>query len=173
MRKLPPIILLLIVVFYAAGCHQNELNRSDIIEFPGSEKIAVKDFRDTLVKYYTAEQAHQWDVTYAFRSRMFKKLVPYATYQAEMEKGMSGWNLVRVEILSISKQSENVETVRIRFYEKINTDVAAKYFANRMPEGTIATRVEEITWKYTEGAWVCLQPGERGHLPLNNRIVDE
>lgn len=141
------------------------------LEFSGIEKITVSNLREAVSSYYTAEDSYNWKKAYAFRSEAFKKLVPFDTYESEMNKGMAGWDLVKVEVMNVKRLSEDKQVLQIRFHEKFDKTVAKKTFSNRIPAGVVNTTIEEVEWQYINKTWICLQAGQRGHLPLNDQIV--
>ena len=134
----------------------------DLSQFPG--------LRKAIEQYYVAEKNRNWRVAYDYRPVVFQRTVPFNVYQREMEKGSSGWSLIRVKILD-SKRTESDEVqVMLKFYESFDAATAQSYFEGRVPSG-INSRVEETIWKWSANSWLSVQPGQRGRFPLNDRLV--
>jgi hypothetical protein len=140
---------------------QLTVERVDVIQDTG--------LREAIINYYSAESRGDWQTTYRFRSTKFKELVPFDAYKRDMKKGMAGWKLQKIEnIEHIIGKSE--ATVRIRFHEKFDSTVAKLFFGGNVPQG-VSSRTENSLWKKVGERWLCVDAGQRGHLPLNDRMV--
>jgi hypothetical protein len=134
-----------------------------------AETISDVSVREAIVKYYSAESRGDWQVTYGFRSRDFKRLVSFDIYRSEMAKGMVGWQLRKVEIIDYAA-GKSKATVRIRFHEKFDSKVAQSVFGGNVSDG-VSRRIEDTLWEKVDGQWICVDAGQRGHLPLNHRMI--
>lgn len=170
MTKTKTFFLLFLAVFILSACEEKLDQAQYRLEFSGEENITPTNLRDTIISYYTAENNSAWSIAYSLRSDAFRKLVPYDTYEKEMEKGMGGWNLIKVEVLSESESPNKEEKIfEIRFSERFGGNTLPN---NSSDEG-VQTNVEKTIWEYIGGTWVCIQAGQRGHLPLNVKMVYE
>src|ERR1700722_15699700 len=86
------VVLLTLVVPLTAWC---DPEFSFDISIPADLKGAVE-------KYYKAEQRHEWQITYAMRSKEFSSTVPFALYSEKMESGMRDVDLPVVRIVKAS-----------------------------------------------------------------------
>lgn len=138
----------------------------------GNALAAYTGLRDAIERYYTAEKNRDWKSTYDLRPAAFSRIVPLNVYERDMEKGSSGWNLLRVEIMNAKQGTADREViVVIRFQESFDAAVAQSTFSGRVSPGT-NSRVEETIWRRSGMSWSAVQPGQRGHFPLNDRLVN-
>lgn len=87
-----------------------------------------------------------------------------------MEEGANGWKLRKIEILEVSKDPDGDYTIRIRFHEEFVEKAAQKFFGQDL--GSIVNRrIENTVWRNIQGKWVTIVAGQRGHFPLNGRMV--
>lgn len=165
--------LVIISLLVLAACESSE--GMDVENIPvkvvGVDLVFPANLRDSILSYYTAEDNSAWPVTYNLRSAAFKRLVPFDTYKKEMEKGVSGWDLTQVEIVSVLTNEPDMKVFKVRFFERINGSVSSKYYSGRIQAGKIVSTDEEVIWKLEDKSWICVQPGSRLHLPLNEQMV--
>lgn len=136
----------------------------------GRDISAHVGLREAMEQYYSAESRGDWRSTYMQRPMAFRRIVPFDTYQRKMQEGYAGWKLLKAEILDATSESNDEVLVKVRFQESFSPEVAKSRFEGRIPSG-INTRVEETLWKWVGTSWLAVQPGQRGHLPLNVRIA--
>ncbi len=82
---------------------------------------------------------------------------------------MMGWQLRKVQIIDYANDKSKAK-VRIRFHEKFDSKAAQSFFGGNVSEG-VSRRTEDTLWEKVDGQWVGVDAGQRGHLPLNRRIV--
>jgi len=149
----------------------------------GADKIIDSELKEVIIHYYEAESEHAWNVSYPLRGKSFKH-INKNDYIREMDKGMKGWILQKIEILNIVRE-DPYYSVRIRFYEKITTEIAESKFHPEVlynPEFNLKDEIEylgqdcwlikqeELTyWILENSGWNGIRVGRRGHLPLNHQ----
>lgn len=166
--------ILLVVALLAVvslSCAKAETSEDQLV-IDGVEKLANGELAATLAKYYEAERRKDWIVTYQARTPAYRDVIPFEHYRKSMDDGMADWKLKKIEILEsvISKNGETL--VKIRFHDEFGAQAAQFYFAGRVSHGT-ATRIESTSWKQVSGRWLCIDAGQRVHLPLNGQMVYE
>lgn len=134
----------------------------------GLGAIQNKSLGNALRRYYVAEHAHDWKLTYAYRSYKFKNLVPFYSYRKSMQTSFSGWEMQSVDIQSIDCSGQEC-AVRIKFKERVNEQVSNLYLKGL--SNTII-HIDGTLWKLTGGNWIVIDAGTRGHVPLNANLAD-
>ena len=163
-------IFLTLLMALVGGCQIGSAAQHEGSIVTGRDLSQFPELRKAMEQYYVAEKNRNWQIAYGYRPVAFQRTVPFDVYQREMEKGSSGWSLIRVEILE-SKRVENDEVkVMLKFYESFDAATAQSYYDGRVPSG-INSRVEETIWKWSGNSWLSVQPGQRGHFPLNDRLA--
>lgn len=163
--------LVVVAAFLLGGCQLSSAAQDESAVVTGDALILYPGLRKAIEEYYLAEARRDWQKTYARRPAAFQRMVPFDVYQREMDKGSSGWNLVRVDVQKSMRSDKNDEVIVVlEFQESFNAAVAQSRFEGRVSSGT-TSRTEESIWKRSETSWISVQPGQRGHLPLNDRVV--
>lgn len=162
--------LVLLVILFACslcGC-TSSYGKEFVIE--GLDHVDNNKLQNALVTYYEAEKERKWDSTYSTRPVEFRKIIPFDSYAKAMEEGANGWKLRKIEILEVSKDPDGDYTIRIRFHEEFVEKAAQKFFGQDL--GSIVNRrIENTVWRNIQGKWVTIVAGQRGHFPLNGRMV--
>ena len=162
--------VLLVVALIVSACQFGNAAQDDKSLVVGESLMQHPGLRRVVDQYYSAEKARDWRITYGLRPVAFQKVVPFDVYQREMDKGSAGWNLIRVEILTSTQSANDEVVVMLKFHESFDTTVAKSRFDGRVSNGT-TSRSEETIWRRDGASWKSIQPGQRGHLPLNDRLV--
>ena len=160
------------LLFFTFLIAQHATATGNDADLKGKDFITDLSLSHAIEHYYRAEKYGDWKSTYAMRTPAFKEIVPFSSYSKGMNEGNEGWQLLQVEILAPEKYGGTGAQVKIRFVEKFDQKVAKEHFGNRVESG-VARYVENTVWEKQNGRWYSVEPGKRGHLPLNDRLVDK
>lgn len=139
-------------------------------EFRGLEAIVDSELRNLITRYYRAETRHDWEATYALRRPEFRGTVTFARYKKEMERGIKGWTLLRIDILKVSPRGDSDLEILMRFREKFDAAVAHRLYAGKFNPGGW-NHNQDTVWRRGKGGWEPLDVATRSHLLMNHRIV--
>ncbi|CAN0497472.1 unnamed protein product, partial [Phaeothamnion confervicola] len=64
---------------------------ADILAASGLEELGDRALINSILTYYQAEKARDWQTTYALRGARFATVVPYETYARQMDLDAAGW----------------------------------------------------------------------------------
>jgi len=120
--------------------------------------------------YYGAESSKDWARTYRYRPEAFRTIVGFDAYARQMSKDSIGWQLLRVEIMTLESDSEG-QSVHMRFTEGFDETVAMTYFDGRVPAGENTWEGIGL-WQKTDSGWTCVDAVSRNHLTLNGRLTN-
>lgn len=149
---------------------------SDGLAASGLDELGDRDLIKTIVDYYQAEKAHDWQTTYALRGPRFAQIVPYDAYAHQMEIDATGWELAAIDGRSMRVDGA-VTSVTLSFQEDLAHDVAARLLGPELASpasGATPQRYSqpEVTqWTREDGQWVAVAPGARQHFVFNERMV--
>lgn len=163
-------VLPMYLVLTLAACQPETAPETVRPEFRGLEAISDTELRNLITRYYRAETRHDWAATYALRRREFRGIVTFARYKKEMERGIKGWALLRIDILKVSPRGDTDLEILMRFREKIDAAVARKLFDGKSNPGGMNSN-EHTVWRRGKGGWEPLALASRSHLHSNHRIV--
>lgn len=169
-KQIIKLIYWVVVLTTLIACQNQDEVAPQLLTFSGLDKVTNNNLGEIITDYYKSENDLDWKITYQYRPASYKKLVPFEMYEKSMEEDMSGWQLLKVEIVDIEKENDPTVRVKIRFSELFDSKVAKKKFDGRVSQG-MNRRSEETIWKKEANSWIAVQPGQRGHLPLNDRLV--
>lgn len=156
------LVLICFFLFSVTGCqlYTPASNEPKIIAANPQDLVRVDGLLAAINEYYSSERDHLWSRTYEFRTPAYRKLVPFSTYARDMEKGSDGWRLLEFTVISIQIDGDRAVS-RIRFEES-----STKHPTLR---GRI-TMYEDTVWVRKDRRWLCVEPGKRGHLGLNENL---
>jgi hypothetical protein len=149
---------------------------ADTLSASGLDELGDQALIKTMLAYYQAEKAHDWQTTYSLRGARFAAVVPYDTYARQMDIDANGWELVGIAGRSIRVDGA-VTDVTVSFQEDLAQEVAARLMGPQLATpGNAGTaqhysQPEVTQWQMEDGQWVALTPGARQHFVFNERMV--
>lgn len=149
---------------------------ADFLAASGLDELGDRALIKAILDYYQAEQAHDWQTTYALRGPRFAALVPYETYARQMDSDATGWALVGIDGRSVRVEG-GVTSVTLSFQEDLAHEVAVRLLgpelATPAADGAAQrySQPEVTRWVMEDGQWVALAPGARQHFVFNERLV--
>ena len=142
----------------------------------GLDELGDASLSQTIVAYYQAEKAHDWQTTYALRGPRFAAIVPFENYVRQMEIDAAGWELVAIDGRS-ALQEGGVVNLTLSFQEDLAADVAQHLLGPELAgaaqpgQGQRYSQLEVTQWLLDNGQWRVLTPGARQHFVFNERMV--
>ncbi len=170
-RQLKSIGLALLLSAVAGFAHAG-----DTLAASGLDELGDRALIKTILDYYQAEKAHDWQTTYALRGPRFAAVVPFETYARQMELDAAGWELAAIDARSVRVDGV-LTSVTVSFQEDLVHHVAARLLgpelATSAGDGTPQrySQPELTQWTMEDGRWVALLPGARQHFVFNERMV--
>ena len=149
---------------------------ADTLAASGLDELGDQALINAILAYYQAEQAHDWQTTYALRGARFAAVVPYDAYAHQMDIDAGGWALIAIDGRSV-RVDGGMTSVTLSFQEDLAQDVAARLLGPELATHAEAGAVQrysqlEVTqWVMEDGQWVALAPGARQHFVFNERMV--
>ncbi len=151
---------------------------ADTLAASGLDELGDRALIKAILDYYQAEQAHDWQTTYALRGARFATVVPFEAYAHQMDIDAAGWNLIAIDGRSVRVDGALTE-VTMSFQEDLGHEVAARLLGQEltspidtgMPQRYSQSEVTQ--WTMDDGQWVALTPGARQHFVFNERMVWE
>ncbi len=144
----------------------------------GLDELGDRALIKAILDYYQAEQAHDWQTTYALRGARFAAIVPYEAYARQMDIDATGWALVAIDGRSVRVDGA-LTGVTLSFQEDLAPDVAARLLGPALATQAQAgaaqrySQLEVTQWRLEDGQWIALTPGARQHFVFNERMVWE
>jgi hypothetical protein len=148
------------ILFLIMGCAEKDINLTD-------QKYI--DLKNTIHRYYDLEKAKKWTAVYSMRTPNFRQTVELETYVSAMEMDSQGWELLEFDILSATKNKEEV-VVKIRTLESFSKDSDFGRSLGGQIDKSYFT--DYSVWKRIDGQWYCKASGSRGHLSLNSALEE-
>lgn len=162
----------LIVVMLVGGYAQ----AADTLAASGLDELGDRALIKSILDYYQAEKARDWQTTYALRGARFAMVVPYETYARQMDIDAAGWELSAIDGRRLRVDGVLTE-VTVSFQEDLAHHVAVRLLGAALaaPLDTGApqrySQTEVTQWTMADGQWVALTPGARQHFVFNERMV--
>ena len=162
----------LIVALLVGGVAQ----AADTLAASGLNELGDRALIKSILDYYQAEKAHDWQSTYALRGARFATVVPYQTYARQMDIDAAGWELTAIDGRSVRTDGALTE-VKVSFQEQLAHHVAVRLLGPALaaPVDTGVpqrySQTEVTQWMIEDGQWVALMPGARQHFVFNERMV--
>ncbi len=170
MRRAARIAVWLIVSWSSA------LQAAETLAVGGLDELGDASLSQTIVAYYEAEKAHDWQTTYALRGPRFAAIVPFENYVRQMEIDAAGWELVAIDGRSVLTEG-GLAKVTLSFQENLAAAVAQRLLGPELASPPQSGQVQrysqlEVTqWVLDNGQWLVLSPGARQHFVFNERMV--
>ena len=149
---------------------------ADTLAASGLDELGDRALIKSILDYYQAEKAHDWQTSYALRGARFATVVPYETYARQMDIDAVGWELTAIDGRNVRVDGAVTE-VTVSFQEQLAHHVAVRLLgpalAAPLDTGTPQrySQTEVTQWTMADGQWVALTPGARQHFVFNERMV--
>ena len=168
-------LLFTVVVANEAKCVEDEKLSVqldiDVAAYPG--------LVDSVNRYYRAERAENWEITYSLRPANFIRLYPFARYREIMERDSRKGKLVSIHLIGAHQEIDKyisipVVEIEIKFVDELSVDRIIMNNDGKSRTVTSSHVVENAfvtIWMKEKTGWKCVDCGSRVYLILNGRMI--